>query len=70
LQEGDCCPWEKERVCFGSAGLKFHACRRELAASGEKEKVIFGSAGLKLNVWRKELAIPVRRRKSSLVVQD
>jgi hypothetical protein len=86
LQEGASCPWEKERVSFGSAGLKFHACRRELAATGEKEKVIFGNAGLKFHVCRKERAIfgsarlkfhicrkelnAPGRRRSSLVLQD
>jgi hypothetical protein len=36
LQEGAGCPCEKEMVIFGSAGLKFHVCRKELAAPGRR----------------------------------
>jgi hypothetical protein len=38
LQEGGGCPWEKEKVIFGSAGLKFHASRKELGCPWEKER--------------------------------
>jgi hypothetical protein len=51
LEEVAGCPWQKEKVIFGTAGLKFHVCRKELAAPGrmkgsscEKEKVMFSSA--------------------------
>jgi hypothetical protein len=32
------CPWEKEKVIFGSVGLKFYVCRKKLAALGRRRR--------------------------------
>jgi hypothetical protein len=71
LQKGASYPWEKERVIFGSAGLKFHVCRKELASLVRRRgSALVVQDYIKFHVCWKELATPVRRRGSALVGQD